>query len=443
MQQPKKPRILACLYCNKSHKKCDGQRPCSNCIANKIECSENSTRKAIGRPKKRNLDSFTQNTNLQTTIPPSINKSGMTFNTVTSLSFGQGNPTYLLQENKGNSVNKPFNFIEVKENQMCSICNSIQMDDAKFCSQCGNNLNNFTPKTTVDDLKKQIDILKQNNEFLQNTIKMKEKTSTQEYFGPQMWALFKFKTGQYRKQIPPPVYILKTSNAFQKLLGYDSLLNIYLPDLVPKQFHKIFDTDFTTHTKCMVDLPENALPKLNCNSRITYQHSDGHYIDVQVSTDIYFDPITRDPTFGMVVVENVFPHTSTIPNGDECLEQEHQKISGDCPYSTPTTLSHISKPLKEEIPPRDDDLEQPVDSTFEFEFISSDSPNDSKSFDNTMDNSNHSTHNNNDLDFFTDFDNVNDLLSSNNPPKDPFLVPSNEPFLTTSNDPLSFSGFDL
>ena len=27
----KKPRVLACLYCNKAHKKCDGNRPCINC----------------------------------------------------------------------------------------------------------------------------------------------------------------------------------------------------------------------------------------------------------------------------------------------------------------------------------------------------------------------------------------------------------------------------
>eukprot|EP01091_Cochliopodium_minus_P015454 TRINITY_DN5509_c0_g1_i4.p1 TRINITY_DN5509_c0_g1~~TRINITY_DN5509_c0_g1_i4.p1 ORF type:complete len:122 (-),score=19.31 TRINITY_DN5509_c0_g1_i4:63-428(-) len=47
---------IACLSCKKSHRKCDGKRPCENCVLKSIECVENLKRKPMGNNEKNNLN---------------------------------------------------------------------------------------------------------------------------------------------------------------------------------------------------------------------------------------------------------------------------------------------------------------------------------------------------------------------------------------------------
>ena len=44
--------VQACLNCRKNHKKCDGNKPCSNCSLKKIDCVADNKRKSVGRPRK-------------------------------------------------------------------------------------------------------------------------------------------------------------------------------------------------------------------------------------------------------------------------------------------------------------------------------------------------------------------------------------------------------
>lgn len=53
---PKAPSLLrSCDHCRSKHAKCDGQRPCSNCVNEKINCHYSQRKKRQICPMKREL----------------------------------------------------------------------------------------------------------------------------------------------------------------------------------------------------------------------------------------------------------------------------------------------------------------------------------------------------------------------------------------------------
>ena len=324
MEKAKKDQIVACLQCNKSHKRCDGKRPCTHCLETGKECTDNPERKARGRPKKRDVEAAVevkkrkdtqkiQKINEKQDISMRVQKlpqpfgktTNLTIDTITTLSFGNSSssPKFLVgNSNLGNGKDQ-FTFTPTKDSNRCTSCNSVQSEDSIFCNKCGEKIS----QNKLFSLQNQIGMLRSRNEQLKRLVEMKEFTKRPNYVPPAMWALFKYQTAPTHKMCPPPVYILKASPALGKLLGYDSLLNAYLPDLVPKEYHKIIGED------SFPSLPgeQDILPQISCNSKVVYKHKEGHFIDAQVNITIYYDPVSRSPSFGMLLIHNVWPHESS------------------------------------------------------------------------------------------------------------------------------------
>ena len=86
---------------------------------------------------------------------------------------------------------------------------------------------------------------------------------------------------------PPKSLILDVSPQFLKLLGYNNLMNSYLPDLVPKNHHiKIDQRNISVKINNVKGLMN---PKLQCIVKNAFfKHGDGHFINIDLKAIFYF-----------------------------------------------------------------------------------------------------------------------------------------------------------
>eukprot|EP01091_Cochliopodium_minus_P008651 TRINITY_DN1996_c0_g1_i7.p1 TRINITY_DN1996_c0_g1~~TRINITY_DN1996_c0_g1_i7.p1 ORF type:complete len:369 (-),score=90.19 TRINITY_DN1996_c0_g1_i7:111-1217(-) len=279
--------IIACINCNKNHKKCDNIRPCTHCKKKNIECIENMKRKPNGRPRKND---------------------------------NKNQKRKILIERK-----------EVEEGIICIKCEFHILDsNSKFCSNCGNKV---PEKIGVinKQLIKENNILKRRNNILTRLIELRDPYSS-------MWMMVRFDIpNDGILLLPEQSFVAFSSFSLNELLGCN-LTNMYFPNLVPQKHHIIipnqtFEMD--------IEYEEGSIvPKMYGDAFNWYvKHSKGHLIGVDAKYISYFDSSNKEMTYGMIIVERIRETQMKEENiGPLDLEKTTTKFSGPLNKGIPDYL---------------------------------------------------------------------------------------------------------
>eukprot|EP01091_Cochliopodium_minus_P004437 TRINITY_DN14331_c0_g1_i1.p1 TRINITY_DN14331_c0_g1~~TRINITY_DN14331_c0_g1_i1.p1 ORF type:complete len:402 (+),score=114.77 TRINITY_DN14331_c0_g1_i1:2-1207(+) len=239
---------VACLNCRKNHRKCDKQKPCSNCVKHKIECMINPKRKPIGRPTPQN-----------------------------------------------NNIKKTRFYIDIE--LKCEKCDKECDVDSKFCSQCGSKL----PEPVnykMDQLIMENEMLKMKNEMLmKNIIPNKEEKME------DMWMMIKIFFPKDAKGVyPPPAFIQETSPSFLKALGYNSLNNFYFPKLIANKMQQNVDEKEIKIGFNLERVSGLMVNKLLFKQEFYLKQQNEKFMHVDINITCYIEPMTHLPTFATLNV---------------------------------------------------------------------------------------------------------------------------------------------